>query len=100
MRKIINRIGWLTIFMFFITESSFAQLQIDSVKTTNSTCPNNGSISIYAKGGAAPLLYSIVAGPLMQPLQTSNIFNALPPGNYTVKVTDALSNSISKTAVI
>jgi gliding motility-associated-like protein len=91
---------WMTVFfagMFAINSS--AQV-IDSIKTTISTCPNNGSISVYAKGSNPPLLYSIVAGPVLQSTQTGNVFNSLPPGNYTVKVSDGLGNSISKNTTI
>lgn len=83
----------------FYSKSS-GQVQIDSIKTTVSTCANNGGISIYAKGLNPPLYYSIVAGPLLQPVQTGNIFNALPPGNYKIKVADGLGNNISQNAVI
>ena len=70
---------------------SFSQVQIDSIKTTVSTCQSNGSITVFAKSTAA-VLYSITAGPLIKPGQTANIFNNLPPGNYTIEVSDGSGN--------
>lgn len=45
----------------------------------------NGSITVIASGGTAPLLYSLNANTY----QASNIFTALPGGTYTVTVKDA-----------
>lgn len=72
---------------------SFAQLQLNGITSTPSTCSNNGSITVSASATALPILYSITAGPVTQPEQTTNVFNSLPPGTYTVRVTDAASNS-------
>ncbi|MBL0358063.1 MAG: hypothetical protein IPP72_14880 [Chitinophagaceae bacterium] len=68
---------------------SFSAIRIDSVKSTISTCPNNGSITVYASTNTPAILYSIIAGPVTQPVQTGNFFNSLPPGNYTIKVSNA-----------
>ncbi len=46
------------------------------------------------------MLYSITAGPMLQPLQTSHVFNSLPPGNYVVTVTDGSGNHRTANAVI
>ncbi|UAY51888.1 gliding motility-associated C-terminal domain-containing protein [Ferruginibacter albus] len=83
-------------FLYFLLPFfSFAQVQIDSIKTTISDCANNGSVTIYAKGTTGNLFYSIIAGPVTQPAQVSNIFNSLPPGtNYIVGVSDGINNSI------
>lgn len=35
------------------------------------------------------MTYSIVSGPVIQPVQTGNTFTSLPPGNYTVDIADA-----------
>lgn len=62
---------------------------------TNATCFTNGSITVAATGGTAPLQYSINGGAY----QNSNVFANLPPGTYTVTTRDASSCSISTTPV-
>lgn len=80
---------------------TFGQLQISSITTTPSTCPNNGSITVNATGANPPLLYSIVGGPVTQPAQTNNTFSSLPAGdNYVVQVSDASGNLVKQNVVI
>jgi gliding motility-associated-like protein len=79
---------------------SFAQLQINSITSTTSTCSNNGSITVNAITPVPPMLYSITAGPVTAPIQTVSVFNSLPPGTYDVKVTDAASNSVTGSVTI
>ncbi|MBU3676592.1 MAG: T9SS type B sorting domain-containing protein, partial [Chitinophagaceae bacterium] len=60
---------------------------LTSVSTSQASCvPGcNGSLSVNAIGGTAPLQYQINNGPL----QNNGQFNALCIGNYTVVVSDA-----------
>lgn len=48
----------------------------------NPTCNNDGSITVLAEGGKAPLQYAINGGPY----QTSNTFSNLAAGTYAVSV--------------
>jgi gliding motility-associated-like protein len=80
--------------------SVYSQVQINSISTTVSTCPNDGSITVLAQGNNPPLLYSITAGPSLHPLQTGNIFNSLSPGTYTIKVSDGLGNTSTQSAIV
>ncbi|AEA42400.1 gliding motility-associated C-terminal domain-containing protein [Fluviicola taffensis] len=82
----------LLFFLFLLSESIFGQLTVSSVTSTVSTCPNNGGITITASTTNPPLTYSIVSGPVIQPIQTNSSFTSLPPGNYTVDVADAAGN--------
>jgi hypothetical protein len=68
-----------------VTEPS--PLQITNIATTNPTCVpgNDGSLTISATGGTTNYQYSINGGAL----QTSNAFNNLGSGVYTIQVTDA-----------
>jgi gliding motility-associated-like protein len=86
--------------LFFLPFTGSGQVTIDSAKTTISTCPNNGSITVYARSTALPLVYSIVAGPVTPGAQTNNVFNSLPSGNYTVKVSDGAANNTSTSVTI
>lgn len=77
-----------------------AQITISGINSTVSTCPNNGSITVSASSPNPPLLYSIVAGPVTQPVQSNSVFNSLPPGTYTVKITDGAGNSVTQQVTI
>lgn len=92
----------LIIFSAFIAVHSMvnSQLQVNTVSTTLSTCPNNGSISIQATTTHPPVLYSIIAGPVTQPVQTTPVFNSLVPGNYTIQISDGASNQITQNITI
>ncbi len=79
---------------------SYAQIQVNAVNTIPITCPNNGMIVISATTTTPPLLYSIIAGPVLQPVQTNHVFSSLLPGNYTVKITDGAGNQITVNATV
>ena len=69
-----------------VTVANFGAPNITATTTANATCGNaNGSITITATGGVAPLQYSIDG----ITFQASSIFNAVLPGTYTVTVKDA-----------
>lgn len=60
-------------------------------------CSNNtGSITVTATGGAAPIQYSMNGGAF----QSSNIFNGLSQGNYTISVRDNSGCVISTSATV
>lgn len=68
-----------------------------SSNSTSSTCNNNnGSITATASGGTAPLQFSITG----TTYQSSNVFNALSAGNYTVYVKDANGCTATSTVTI
>jgi gliding motility-associated-like protein len=72
-----------------------ASPSITLVDHTDASCGNNnGSITITASGGTAPLQYSIDNGGTWQ---SSNVFLNLAPGNYTVRITDANSCEVTYT---
>jgi gliding motility-associated-like protein len=60
---------------------------LSQVTKTDASCGNNnGSITVTASGGTAPLEYSKDGGTTWQ---TSNVFLNLAPGSYTVIIRDA-----------
>ena len=85
---------------YLLSLASFGQVQINSIQTTASTCANNGTITVNATSPVPPLFYSIIAGPIIAPLQTNNVFNSLPAGTYTIKVSDAVTNGVTQQAII
>ena len=76
-----------------LTLTDPALLVLDSIVTGDVSCNSanngnnaNGSISVFASGGTAPLNYSIDNGATFA---TTSIFSGLSPGSYTVVVEDA-----------
>lgn len=69
---------------------------IDNLSFTDPTCGvNDGTITITASGGAAPLSYSINAGVGFQP---TGSFTGLTPGVYPIVVEDANGCQVTSTA--
>lgn len=83
--------------VFFLSLSTFAQVQIDSVIVTNETCSGDcdGTLTIFTSGGTAPLLFDIGGTP-----QASNVFSGLCATTYNVTVNDALPSTDATTATI
>ena len=71
---------------------------ITSVPVVNVLCNggNNGSITIISNGGTGAIQYSINGGAY----QTSNTFNGLTAGNYSVTIQDANGCTATSNAVI
>ena len=74
---------------------------LTNVVATNTSCSGtlncNGSISITTSGGIAPYFYSINNG---ISYQTSNVFNGLCQGTYTVIINDSTGNTQTQVVVI
>jgi gliding motility-associated-like protein len=87
-------------FFILLSETLFGQLTVTAVTPSVSTCPNNGGITVTASTTNPPLTYSIVSGPVIQPVQTSNAFTSLPPGNYTIDVADAAGHHSPQNATV
>ena len=73
---------------------------VSGVSTTPITCPNNGSITVNATTSTPPLFFSIVGGPVIQPVQGNPVFNSLLPGNYAIKITDGGGHETTVPAVV
>jgi len=98
---VIIRTSLIYILSFLLLPSVlFSQLQVTGVSSTVSTCPNNGSITVTATSSNPPLLYSLTAGPVVQPVQTNPVFTSLPPGNYSVAISDAAGNHATQSIAI
>jgi hypothetical protein len=88
-------------FTFFPQAKSFAQCSFSAtVSAKESRCAATGVITIQTTGGSGNFNYKIT-GPIPETVTSSNIITGLPPGTYTVQVTDLVENcSITKTNVI
>lgn len=74
-----------------------AQITIaESVQNVLCNGGNNGSVSVNASNGASTLSYQLNGGTP----QSSNVFNNLSAGTYSVTVTDANGCSSSKTITV
>ena len=96
--KLVN--GVITFALVFSTFAAHSQIVVNSVNTTPITCPNNGTITISATTANPPLLYSIITGPVTQPLQTNPVFSSLPSGNYVVRLSDGAGNQTNVNATV
>jgi hypothetical protein len=67
-----------------VTVGNSSAPSVAAVATISSCASSTGTITATAIGGTAPYLYSINGFTYV----ASNIFNALPPGNYVVYVKD------------
>ncbi|MFN8288494.1 MAG: gliding motility-associated C-terminal domain-containing protein [Chitinophagales bacterium] len=77
-----------------------AAVVIDTVFSVESTCQANGILEPIASGAQQPFIYSITAGPVTRPAQSSPIFSALPAGTYTILVENQIGESATTTAVV
>ena len=59
-------------------------------------CINNGKITVLVTQGQA-VNYEIISGPILKPLQTSNIFTELSAGVYLIRVYDSCGNAVVQT---
>ena len=86
--------------LYYIVQTA-AQINATAA-TVAATCSSNGKITITATGGATPYTYEITVAPTggIRPPQQSNVFDNLPKGNYTIKVTDVTGQTRTVTATI
>lgn len=62
----------------------------------NAVCINNGKITVIVTQGQA-INYEIISGPILKPLQTSNVFTGLSAGVYLIRVYDTCGNGVVQT---
>lgn len=62
-------------------------------------CGNDGTITVNVATGTA-VSYEIFAGPIIKPLQPSNIFTGLITGQYSVRVFDACGEGVVQTFTV
>lgn len=59
-------------------------------------CGATGTLTVNVTQGT-PVAYEIISGPILVPLQTSNVFTGLSPGDYVVRVIDACGDGVVQT---
>ncbi len=98
----ILRLLAIILFIFSIKVSAQCPASVPPTFTatsSESTCASNGNITVTATGGQTPYLYEIT-GPVNRPTQTSNEFNAIPSGTYTVTLTDNCGTTFSENIIV
>lgn len=73
---------------------------------TTSSCPNGNTGTIEVQngtvaGGGSPYTYALIApSPVIRPPQNNNAFANLPPGTYTVRMTDVCNTPAITTITV
>ena len=66
------------------------------VSSTKVTCGSDGALVVTAITGN-PAQYEIISGPVIRPLQNSNVFSNLPVGIYQIRVKDVCNENVVQT---
>ncbi len=69
------------------------------ITSQNVICGNDGKMTINVRSGTA-VSYEIISGPIIRPLQNSNVFSNLTAGQYTVRVFDDCGEGVVQTNTI
>ena len=77
--------GVLAVYAIQIFYGCNLSLLVNAISTDATCGVNDGSINVTVNNGTAPYQYSVDG----INFQTSNVFNGLVPGNYTIYVTDS-----------
>jgi gliding motility-associated-like protein len=67
-----------------------------SITSTKVRCGNDGVINVNVTSGN-PVSYQIISGPVVTPLQASNVFSNLPVGVYQIRVFDNCGEAVVQT---
>lgn len=70
-----------------------------TVTIDDTTCGPDGKITVNVTQGTA-VSYEIFAGPVIRPLQPSNVFDLLPAGVYQVRVFDNCGDGVVLTCTV
>ena len=69
------------------------------VSGVNEVCGNDGVITVTVTAGTA-VNYEIFSGPMIRPLQTSNVFTGLTAGVYQIRVFDNCHEGVVRTFTV
>ncbi|NNT72425.1 gliding motility-associated C-terminal domain-containing protein [Flavobacterium sp. IMCC34852] len=73
------------------------------IVSSNEICGNDGRITVIILSGTVTpnvLSYELFSGPMIRPLQASNIFNNLTAGTYSVRVYDSCGEGVVQTFTV
>jgi len=97
----VRKILIILIITLLKVSSSLAQVSFTTV-TVPSTCSSNGVITVNASGGTSPYIYQIISSStgIIRPAQNVPVFNNLPSGSYTIRVSDAANLTATNNTTI
>lgn len=78
-----------------VIENAIESLQY-SISVSNQNCTQGAQITLMATSGTISQC-EIISGPETRPLQTSNVFNNLPPGAYNIRAFDDCGEGVVTT---
>ena len=79
----------------FTIEDDTAPVLFTATPSAQSNCDQTGTITVNVTSGLGPFFYEIISGPMVFPLQSSNVFSGLISGLYRVRVVDNCGNAES-----
>ena len=79
-----------------ITITNAIQNMAYTISGVRPICGNNGVLTVNVNSGN-PATYQIITGPVTTDVQSSNVFNNLPPGQYQIIATDVCGNTMVQT---
>ncbi|NOT93592.1 T9SS type A sorting domain-containing protein [Ferruginibacter sp.] len=86
----------LVVLFFLLPKSNSGQcnysntlpISVGQIIVDTAFCPSGGKITLNnVTGGGGYYVYEIISGPVIRIIQSQNVFNALPAGQYRVRVT-------------
>ncbi len=81
--------------------SDNSTVAVTGITSIDVNCPQNGTLTVNGvSGGGGSYVYELSNGPIIRGIQSQNVFPALLPGNYTVRVTGCNGTFIEKPAVV
>ncbi len=91
-----KKVLFLSILLLFGVKAH-AQFQVQT-NLKESRCSANGQITLKVTGGTPPYSYQLLGS--TRPVQTSEIFDLLPPAIYQIRITDNLGANMVVNATI
>jgi hypothetical protein len=78
-----------------------SNVKFTGVSATAVSCPQNGTLTVSGTtGGGGNYVYELIDGPIIRGIQSQNVFAALLPGRYKVRVTGCNGTFAEKDSVI
>ena len=78
-----------------VVDDLVEKLEFEMTDSAAIDCDVTATLTVVVTAGS-PVLYEIISGPVIRPLQSSNEFTNLPSGTYVVRVFDECNDALAK----